>query len=71
MSCRVVVVSAAVDRFRGILVPLLGPMVLAVTGTVGWQVEVGRGREGGCLDTGRKQPPAQEMVRALLSASAK
>ena len=46
LSCRVVVV-AVVDRFRGILVPLFGPLVLGVTGTVGWQVEVeGQGR--GC-----------------------
>lgn len=36
----------------------LGPTLLAVTGTVGWQVEVERqGR--GLLDTGRKQPPEQ------------
>lgn len=53
---------------RGILVPAVGRTVLAVTGTVGWQVEVeGQGR--GLLDTGWKQPPEQKRTGQIGGAA--
>lgn len=68
---------SVVDRFQEFWYRSLGPTVLVVSGTVGWQVEVeGQGRV--LLDTGRKQPPeetsrdgrarfgVQLVVRALL-----
>lgn len=64
-SCRGRVVGvgvSVVDRFQQFWYRSLGPTVLVVTGTVGWQVEVeGQGRE--LLDTGRKQPPEETTRR--------
>lgn len=59
-SCRVVSWSCRWSTvFEGFWYRFLGPTVLVVSGTVGWQVKVeGQGRVP--LDTGRKQPPEKQ-----------
>lgn len=67
---------SVVDRFQEFWYRSLGPTVLVVTGTVGWQVEV-EGREGCCWtrdgsshqkkqEDGRARFGVQPVVRALL-----